>query len=79
MFAIGATVLSAGILEDVSTTFYNYKERSFNVIAFRDKRRKWAECGRYSEIFRSIIWNLIELNPVDRLNIDELWSFIVPY
>ena len=78
IFAIGATILSAGILQDF-TPVYNYGKKAFIEQAFRDKRKVWAENEKYSEIFKSIIWNLVELNPANRLTIDELWNFMLPY
>lgn len=47
IFAIGATVISAGILGNFSSV-YNYKTKTFNTQAFRDLRRAWAENERYS-------------------------------
>jgi hypothetical protein len=66
IFAIGATVLSAGILGDFSSV-YNYQDKTFNFAAFKEKRTIWAETPRYSEIFKSIILDLTAENPADRL------------
>ena len=41
IFAIGATVISAGILGNFSYV-YTYKTKSFNTQAFRDLRKAWA-------------------------------------
>ncbi len=78
IFAIGATVISAGILSGFEGV-YNYKNKTFNTQAFREVRRKWANSERYSPIFKSIVLNLVDSNPGERLTEDELWQFISPY
>jgi len=78
VFAIGASIIYSGILDDFSSV-YNYKQRTFNMQAFFDKKRIWGSSDRYSDIFKSIILNLVDANPVNRLTIDELWAFIHPY
>jgi serine/threonine protein kinase len=78
VFAVGATILSAGILGDFSGV-YNYQDKTFDLAAFRDKRRAWAETARYSEIFRSIVLDLTAENPNDRLTFSELWEWVSEY
>lgn len=40
IFAIGATIISAGILGNFSSV-YNYKTKTFSMQAFKDLRRAW--------------------------------------
>jgi hypothetical protein len=75
IFAIGATVISAGILDGFSSV-YNYKTKTFNTQAFRDLRRSWVENDRYSDIFKAILLNLVDTNPGERLTDSELWDFV---
>lgn len=75
VFAIGATVISAGILGNFSSV-YNYKTKTFNTQAFRELRRNWANSERYSDIFKAIVLNLVDTNPGERLTDSELWDFV---
>lgn len=75
IFAIGATVISAGILGNFSSV-YNYKAKTFNTQAFRDICRAWADSERYSDIFKAIVLNLVDTNPGERLTDSELWEFV---
>lgn len=78
IFAIGATVLSAGILDDLSS-IYDYKNKTYNFALFQNKKQIWADSDRYSPIFKSIILNLVSTEAGERLTIDELWNFIYPF
>lgn len=78
IFAIGATVLSTGILKDFSGV-YNYKAKTFNTGAFRDLRVQWGQHERYSDIFKAIVLNLLDSNPGERLTDNELWEFVSQY
>ena len=75
MFAIGATIMAAGTLSDFQTV-YNYRNRVFDVNAFKLRRKQWAQQAKYSGIFKSIILNLTDSNPGERLTIEELVEFI---
>lgn len=66
IFAIGAAIISAGILGDFSSV-YNFKNKTFNTQAFKELKKTWGSSERYSEIFKSIILNLVETNPGERL------------
>lgn len=57
VFAIGATVLSAGILDDLKTAF-DYKNKTYDFTVLNNKRRIWGDSDKYSDIFKSIILNL---------------------
>lgn len=78
IFAIGATVLSAGILDDLSSV-YDYKNKTYNFALFQNKKQIWADSDRYSPIFKSIILNLVSTEAGERLTLDELWNFISPF
>ena len=78
MFAIGATIISAGILNNFSSV-HNYNNKTFSTQGLRDIRRAWVESERYSEIFKSIVLNLVETNPAERLTSSELWEFVSQY
>lgn len=78
VFSIGATVLSAGLLDTLADV-YDYKNHNFNVAAFRAKLKAWAASPKYSEIFKSIILNLVDLNPENRLTAEELHAWISKY
>ena len=72
IFAIGATIISAGILNNFSSV-YHYKNKTFNTQAFREIKHTWANSERYSPIFKSIVLNLVDSNPGERLTETELW------
>lgn len=78
MFSIGATVLSAGTLNDLSGV-YNYPQKSFNLGALRNIVNNWNFNGKYSTIFKSIVLNLVNENPEKRMSSEELWSWISKY
>lgn len=78
IFAIGATVLYSGILENFQPV-YQYREKSFNMQALVDKKKTWGGSERYSDIFKSIVLNLVSVSPEQRLTLDELWNFMAPF
>ncbi len=75
VFAIGATVLSIGILGNFSDV-YNYRNKTFDLNAFNQKRLQWAEHPKYSGIFKAVILNLVDRNPGERLTVEELCEFV---
>ena len=78
MFSIGATVLSSGILHEL-TYLYDYKIQKFNYDELQSITSTWLAQGKYSLIFKSIILNLVDVDPQKRLTNDELWSWISKY
>jgi serine/threonine protein kinase len=62
IFSIGATVIAAGILDDFKGV-YNYKKLLFNHEELKIRTDKWVEHSRYSEIFKSIVLNLVSEVP----------------
>lgn len=71
-------MLSAGILDDLSTV-YDYKNKAYNFVQFQNKKQIWADSDRYSDIFKSIVLNLVSAEAGNRLTIEELWNFISPF
>jgi serine/threonine protein kinase len=69
VFSIGLTVIAAGILENPSP-IYNLKNFTFDKAYAADLIKKWKTSKHYSEVFRSIVANLVEFNPEDRLTAD---------
>lgn len=47
--------------------------------ALRDKKVAFGEGDRYSDIFKALVLNLVQVSPADRLTMDELWQFIGPF
>ncbi len=78
IFAIGATVLSAGLLDNFRGV-YNYKKLQFLSDELNLRKDHWSEHSKYSEIFKSIILNLVDENPSKRITGDELYKFISKY
>lgn len=72
------TVIAAGILEN-PFSIYNLKTFTFDKTHATELINKWRNSKHYSEVFRSIIANLVEFNPDDRLTLGELWGFISKY
>ena len=71
-------MLSAGILEEV-TDLYDIKNRQFSMEAFHNKKAAWAAHPKYSEIFKSIILNMVHVDPEQRVTAEELYNFMFPY
>jgi serine/threonine protein kinase len=69
MYAIGATILSAGILDNLSNA-YDYKNKTYEFATLTNKRRIWGDSDKYSDIFKSIVLNLTSINPAERLTIN---------
>lgn len=72
------TVIAAGILENPSS-IYDLKSFNFNQAAANALINQWKSSTHYSEIFRSIIGNLVQFNPDNRLSADELYKWISKY
>ena len=58
---------------------YDYKKIVFKLDVWKDKLNEWISHPRYSEIFKSIILNLVEKDPLKRIEIQALWTFISRY
>ena len=58
VFSIGATILSAGILQDLAD-LYDYSSWTFSAEKLSAKTLLWLEQQQYSEIFKSIVLNLL--------------------
>jgi serine/threonine protein kinase len=71
-------VIAAGVLENPQG-LYDLKTFTFNQGAAMDLINRWRNSKHYSEIFRSIVSNLVQLNPENRLSSEELWKWIVKY
>ena len=78
IFSIGLTVIAAGILENPSG-IYDLKTFTFNQGAATDLINRWKNSKHYSEIFRSIVSNLVQFHQEERLSAEELWKWIVKY
>lgn len=78
MFSVGATVLSAGILDDLSGVYGSHGTK-FNSEAFEQRIGAWRSSPRYSELFKSIVLNLLEENARKRLTSWEMWIWIEKY
>ena len=78
VFSIGATVLSAGILDNLSS-LYDYPNNSFNSHNLSAKTVQWLEHPYYSEIFKSVVLNLVNPDAEKRISIEELWDFLSKY
>ncbi len=63
------TVIAAGVLENPHG-LYDLKAFTFNEGAAADLINRWKNSKHYSEIFRSIVSNLVQLNPENRLSND---------
>lgn len=78
VFSIGATVLSAGLLHDLQSS-YDYKKFQFVSSEWEARRDEWAEHPKYSEIFKSIVLNLVNEDPARRISIEDLFRFVAKY
>lgn len=67
--------MAAGTLSEFQPV-YNYRNKVFDVNAFRQRRKEWGEEAKYSGIFKSIILNLTDGNPGERLSVEELVEFV---
>ena len=68
VFAIGATVICSGILDNFRSV-YNLKERAIDLVALREKKIAFGEHERYSDIFKAIVLNLVSVSPENRLTV----------
>lgn len=71
-------MISAGLLDNLSSA-YNYKKKQFNSAEFNALKDKWTEHPKYSEIFKSIILNLVNENPAKRISVEDLYKFVAKY
>ncbi len=78
VFSIGATVISAGLLDDLRGA-YKYKDKKFLSEEFNAIKDKWASDEKYSEIFKSIVLNLVNEDPAKRITIEDLFKFVSKY
>jgi serine/threonine protein kinase len=78
VFSIGATVISAGLLDDLRCA-YKYKDKKFVSEEFNVIKDKWASDEKYSEIFKSIVLNLVNEDPSKRITIEDLFKFVSKY
>ena len=77
-FAIGATVLSAGLLDNLSS-IYDYHNRAFRMDQHTQKTVEWLDHPYYSELFKSIVLSLLNPVPEKRMPIEDLWFFLEKY
>jgi serine/threonine protein kinase len=78
IFAIGATILSSAILDNLHEV-YNFKEKSISLVHLKEKKRIFVENSRYSPIFKATIMNLLSVSPSERVTVHELSEFVAPY
>lgn len=78
IFSIGETVLSAALLEDF-TPYYDLKKYAFDFPRFNAKLDEFKVSNKYSDVFKGIVSNLVEVNPDKRLTPQELWGFLQPH
>lgn len=78
IFSIGATVISAGLLDDLRTA-YKYKNKKFVSEEFNVIKDKWASDEIYSEIFKSIVLNLVNEDPAKRITAEDMFKFVSKY
>lgn len=77
IFSIGQTLLSVAILEDL-TGLADIKLHNFNEGKLQ-KSLDQLRVSPYSEILKSTIDNMCELNPNERITSSELWSLLEPH
>lgn len=61
-------MISAGILDDLSQA-YNYKNYAFDDERWSRLKEQWVDHPKYSEIFKSIVLNLVNEDPNKRITI----------
>ncbi len=62
-------MISAGILDDLSQA-YNYKNYAFDESKWSHLKGQWVDHPKYSEIFKSIVLNLVSEDPSKRISIE---------
>ena len=67
VFAIGATVLCAGVLDNM-VDVYDIRNRHFNEAAMFNKKRTWASNPNYSDDLKAVVLNLVRTNPQERIS-----------
>ena len=77
-FAIGLTVLSAGILRD-NSDLYDLKNMVFNMPEATKRMNFWLTRQKYSENLRIIVAYLCNFRLSQRWNIPELWRWLSGY
>jgi len=58
---------------------YNYKKKQFKSADFNGLTDKWTGHPKYSEIFKSIVLNLVNENPAKRISAEDLYKFVAKY
>jgi len=71
-------VLSAGLLSDLAD-LYDYPTWTFSKERHSANTIKWLEQKQYSEIFKSIVLNLLSPEPEKRISLEDLWKFLSKY
>ena len=77
-FAIGMTLLSAGILKD-SSDLYNMNNMTFNMPEAKKRMNFWLTRQRYSENLRVLVASLCNFRVSRRWNTPELWKWMSSY
>ena len=75
MFAVGLTMLSAGILKD-NSDLYNYKDYTFNQEEADKRVNFWLTRSQYSENLRMLVAYLCSHRQYKRWNQEELWKWL---
>ena len=78
VFSIGATMLHASTLQDLSY-LYDIKDYRFNYEEGRKILDEWRQNTVYSEIYTALVYNLCSYEPQKRLTDSELWEWINRY
>ena len=75
MFAIGMTMLSAGILKD-SEDLYDYKQYTFDYEEADTRINFWLTRNQYTENLRMLVAYMCSYRQYKRWTIDELWKWL---
>lgn len=75
IFAIGLVLLSSATLQ-MQQDLYEMREREFEDDIFYSRVGKFQHDSLYSEIFRGVVSNLLETDPLKRMNVQELKTFL---
>lgn len=78
VFSMGLTVLSAAQLEDF-LPYYDLKKHNFDFPRFNGRLDEFKVSNKYSDIFKGIVSNMLEVVPEKRITPQELWGFLQPH
>lgn len=78
IFAIGMTLLSTALLQ-LNQDLYHIREREFDVDLFQQRLILFQQDTAYSQIFKAIVCNLLEIDPAKRLSLHELRQLLLKH